>query len=78
MLSGGAFMNALVATEAAHGLHNEGFRVFQHRAVPPNDGGLSLGQLAVAAAAIAPVPEELGVASDGFLKSALCPSYQKE
>jgi hypothetical protein len=78
VLSGGAFLNALVATEAAHGLHNEGFRVFQHRAVPPNDGGLSLGQLAVAAAAIAPVPEESGVASDGFLKSALCPSYQKE
>ena len=78
VLSGGAFMNALLATEAAHGLHQEGFRVFQHRAVPPNDGGLSLGQIAVAAAVISQTPEESAADSNGFPQSALCPSYQKE
>jgi hydrogenase maturation protein HypF len=50
VLSGGVFMNALLAREAAARLTGEGFRVYRHRLVPPNDGGLSLGQLAVAAA----------------------------
>ncbi len=49
-LSGGVFMNALVLEEAAARLAREGFQVLRHRRVPPNDGGLSLGQLAVAAA----------------------------
>lgn len=78
VLSGGTFMNALVATEAAHGLQDEGFRVCQHHTVPPNDGGLSLGQLAVAAATLALTSEGSIVASDGFHKSARCPSYQEE
>jgi hydrogenase maturation protein HypF len=50
VLSGGVFMNALLTREASARLQGDGFRVFRHRLVPPNDGGLSLGQLAVAAA----------------------------
>lgn len=50
-LSGGVFQNALLLGEASERLTADGFRVYQHRAVPANDGGLSLGQLAVAAAA---------------------------
>jgi hydrogenase maturation protein HypF len=50
VLSGGVFMNALLTTEVIERLAGAGFRVFRHRLVPPNDGGLSLGQLAVAAA----------------------------
>ena len=50
VLSGGVFMNALLSSEAGTRLSRDGFRVFRHRLVPPNDGGLSLGQLAVAAA----------------------------
>jgi hydrogenase maturation protein HypF len=50
VLSGGSFMNALLCTGVSDSLSAEGFRVYRHRLVPPNDGGLSLGQLAVAAA----------------------------
>jgi hydrogenase maturation protein HypF len=49
-LSGGVFLNALLASEAAARLTGDGFRVYRHRQVSPGDGGLSLGQLAVAAA----------------------------
>jgi hydrogenase maturation protein HypF len=50
VLSGGVFMNALLSCEVSDRLSGEGFLVFRHRLVPPNDGGLSLGQLAIAAA----------------------------
>jgi hydrogenase maturation protein HypF len=49
VLSGGVFLNALLTHEASARLTAEGFRVHRHRLVPPNDGGLSLGQLAIAA-----------------------------
>jgi hydrogenase maturation protein HypF len=49
VLTGGVFMNAILAEEAAARLEALGLRVHRHRQVPPNDGGLSLGQLAVAA-----------------------------
>jgi hydrogenase maturation protein HypF len=50
VLSGGVFANALLTTEVSARLSGDGFRVYRHRLVPPNDGGLSLGQLAIAAA----------------------------
>ncbi|MHB1424578.1 MAG: Kae1-like domain-containing protein [Gemmataceae bacterium] len=50
VLSGGVFLNALLTHGASVRLRSDGFRVYRHRLVPPNDGGLSLGQLAVAAA----------------------------
>jgi hydrogenase maturation protein HypF len=50
VLSGGVFLNALLTGGVSTRLREEGFRVYRHRLVPPNDGGLSLGQLAVAAA----------------------------
>jgi hydrogenase maturation protein HypF len=52
VLSGGVFLNALLAGLAKQQLTKQGLRVFTHRHVPPNDGGLSLGQLAVAASRI--------------------------
>ncbi len=48
-LSGGVFMNALLTVETDRRLRQAGFRVYRHQLTPPNDGSLSLGQLAVAA-----------------------------
>lgn len=50
ILSGGVFLNALLTHETCSRLEREGFCVFRHRRVPPNDGGLALGQVAIAAA----------------------------
>jgi hydrogenase maturation protein HypF len=46
-LSGGVFQNALLLHLTLKGLRTKGFHVITHRRVPPNDGGLALGQLLV-------------------------------
>jgi hydrogenase maturation protein HypF len=46
-LSGGVFQNALLLRLALNGLRDKGFEVITHRCVPPNDGGIALGQLLV-------------------------------
>jgi len=50
-LSGGVFQNQLLLERAVTGIERRGFRVLLHSQVPPNDGGISLGQIAVAASA---------------------------
>jgi hydrogenase maturation protein HypF len=49
-LSGGCFQNRRLTERTADRLERAGFTVLLHRQVPPNDGGISLGQIAVAAA----------------------------
>lgn len=49
VLTGGCFQNILLADLARERLESAGFVAFTHREVPPNDGGLALGQAIIAA-----------------------------
>jgi hydrogenase maturation protein HypF len=53
-LSGGCFQNAILLEQTERRLQDAGFIVLTHSIVPCNDGGLSLGQAAVAAARLIP------------------------
>ncbi len=55
-LSGGCFQNRLLTELVWDQLGRNGFEVLLHARVPPNDGGISLGQAAVAAWRAAHVP----------------------
>ena len=49
VLTGGCFQNKVLSEEAVRRLREAGFRPYWHQRIPPNDGGIALGQ-AVAAA----------------------------
>ena len=48
VLSGGVFQNRYLTERAAAALESHGFVVHTHRQVPPNDGGIALGQAVMA------------------------------
>jgi hydrogenase maturation protein HypF len=52
VLTGGCFQNKYLTERTIQALESKGFRVYWHQRIPPNDGGLSLGQAVVAARSI--------------------------
>ena len=51
VLSGGCFQNAMLTEDTVCRLQTEGFQPYWHQRVPPNDGGIALGQIIAAAGA---------------------------
>ena len=51
-LSGGTFQNMRLLGTTAAALRRHGLEVYLHAQVPPNDGGIALGQAAIAAATV--------------------------
>ena len=49
-LSGGVFQNRILLEQVVLRLKKQGFKILTHRRVPANDGGIALGQAAIAAA----------------------------
>ncbi len=48
VLSGGCFQNRYLTERAVRRLEAEGFWPYWHQRVPPNDGGIALGQVIAA------------------------------
>lgn len=49
ILSGGSFQNAILLEATVEQLEKSSFQVFTNENIPPNDGGIALGQLVIAA-----------------------------
>jgi hydrogenase maturation protein HypF len=56
VLSGGCFQNRYLTERAVQRLQAEGFRPYWHQRVPPNDGGIALGQIVAARRERRPAP----------------------
>ena len=48
VLSGGCFQNRYLTERTVRRLQTEGFQPYWHQRVPPNDGGIALGQIVAA------------------------------
>ncbi|KAB2878553.1 carbamoyltransferase HypF [bacterium] len=48
ILSGGCFQNAVLLEKTVQRLKADGFKVYWHQRIPTNDGGIAVGQVAIA------------------------------
>ena len=53
VLTGGCFQNACLLRKTVEGLRDAAFRPYWHQRIPPNDGGIALGQVVAGARALA-------------------------
>lgn len=60
VLSGGVWQNQVLLRHTMRALEQKGFQVFIHLQVPPNDGGLALGQAMIGASWIKVNPHSTG------------------
>jgi hydrogenase maturation protein HypF len=56
VLTGGCFQNALLSELTIARLRAEGFLPYWHQRIPPNDGGIALGQVVAARRGAPPIP----------------------
>lgn len=62
VLTGGCFQNKYLLQRAVERLQQQGFRPYWHQRIPPNDGGIALGQVIAASRRLAGSgPENKGV-----------------
>jgi hydrogenase maturation protein HypF len=62
LLTGGCFQNRYLVQHAVRRLLDAGFKPYWHQRVPPNDGGIALGQVVAAARSrVIPAPKEVEV-----------------
>jgi hydrogenase maturation protein HypF len=66
VLSGGCFQNSILTELACARLEGAGFHVHTHQRIPPNDGGIALGQAVVAGAGVAERLAALGGTQPGI------------
>jgi len=59
VLTGGCFQNRLLTETAIDRLRRNGFRPYWHQRIPPNDGGIAVGQIIGAARELAQQPPRL-------------------
>jgi hydrogenase maturation protein HypF len=52
VLTGGCFQSRYLSERAVGRLRTEGFRPYWHQRIPPNDGGIALGQIVAASRAL--------------------------
>jgi hydrogenase maturation protein HypF len=78
VLTGGCFQNKYLTEHTVRILSDHGFRAYWHQRIPPNDGGIALGQIAAVvhrreqhqnASAGYHGPEDAGVSSHSIMRS---------
>jgi hydrogenase maturation protein HypF len=65
VLTGGCFQNQYLAERTVRRLRDEGFVPHWHHRVPPNDGGIALGQIVAALRTAAAAHDDVGSKPDG-------------
>jgi hydrogenase maturation protein HypF len=73
-LSGGCFQNRLLLERALARLRAAGFSPCWHQRVPPNDGGIALGQIAAFARGLNTPPQPLGAGAIPYDIATACAS----